>query len=273
MLLSASGAAEMTWRFIDMDLVDNVFGAAVFEAIMDARGKDRVDDTILFWRPAKPAVYVGYHQMVCEDINVEKCRERNIPIVRRVLGGGAGYCDANQIIYNVIFKERLGLPHGPKKVYQLVLGGVMEALRILGVSDVSVDDGRFSVYANGKKISGSGQLSSRGVVNSSGSFLVDFDYAAMCVVLNDPVKNLRVGVLKPEDGLTFLRREVPDATMDSAKMALLQGFEKVLGEVCDGALTAYELDLAEKLRSKYLSTEWIFRSDLRRKRRDLSAQN
>jgi len=263
----------MTWRFIDLDLVDNVFGAAVFEAIMDARGKDLVDDTILFWRPAKPAVYVGYHQMVEEDINVEECRERNIPIVRRVLGGGAGYCDANQIIYNVIFKERLGVPHGPKNVYQLVLGGVMEALRILGISDVSVDENRFSVYANGRKISGSGQLTCRGVVNSSGSFLVDFDYAAMCAVLKDPVKNLRVGVRKPEDGLTFLSREISGVTMDSAKKALLQGFEKILGETYGGALTAYELEFAEKLRPKYLSAEWIFRSDLRRKRRVLSVQN
>lgn len=273
MLLPASGAAEMTWRFIDLDLVDNVFGAAVFEAIMDARGKDLVDDTILFWRPIKPAVYVGYHQMVGEDINVEKCREHNIPIVRRVLGGGAGYCNSDQVIYNIIFKERRGLPHGPRGVYLLVLGGVMEALRILGISDVSVDENRFSVYANGKKISGSGQLTSRGVVNSSGSFLVDFDYAAMCAVLKDPVKNLRVGVMKPEDGLTFLSREIPGVTMDLAKKALRQGFEKVLGDVCDGTLSAYELGLAERLRPKYLSAEWIFRSDLRRKRRDLSAQN
>jgi lipoate-protein ligase A len=273
MLLSASGAASVTWRFIDLDLVESVFGAAVFEAIMDARQNDLVDDTILFWRPIKPAVYVGYHQMVEEDIDVKTCRELGVPIVRRILGGGAGYCDANQIIYNIIFKEGAGLPHGPKNVYRLVLRGVMEALRILGISDVSVDENRFSVYANGKKISGSGQLSSQGVVNSSGSFLVDFDYVAMCAVLKDPVKNLKQGVRKPEDGLTFLRKEIPGATMDSAKEALRSGFERVLGEVGTGALTDYELGLAEKLRPKYLSAEWIFRSDLRRKRRDLSAQN
>jgi lipoate-protein ligase A len=273
MLLSAAGAATVTWRFIDLDLVDNVLGAAVFEAIMDARGKDLVDDTILFWRPSKPAVYVGYHQVVEEDIDVEACRRREIPIVRRILGGGAGYCDSDQVIYNIIFRERANLPHGPKKVYEAVLGGVMEALRVFGLSDVSIDENRFSVYVNGKKISGSGQLSSRGIVNSSGSFLVGFDYAAMSAVLKDPVKNLKADVRKPEDGLTYLRRETSDASMDSAKKALLQGFTRVLGDAHVGELTSYERDLAEKLRPKYLSPEWVFRADLRKRRRHLSAES
>lgn len=258
------------WRFIDLDLVDNFFGPAVFEAIMEARRRDLVDDTLLFWRPLLPAVYVGYHQLVSEEVNIESCRRLGIPIIRRILGGGAGYCDRNQVIYNVIFKERKGMPYGPKKVYQLVLGGVIEALHILGISNTCVDEARFSVYANGKKISGSGQLSSRGIVNSSGSFLVDFDYSTMSSVLRDPIKNLKPGIRKPEEGLTSLRNEVPYASMDSAKAALRKGFEKVLGEMSTGSLEVFELEEAESLKSRYMSHDWTFRADIRRKRRILS---
>ena len=255
----------MSWRFIDLGCVDCFYGPAAFEAVMDARAKDLVSDTILFWRPEKPAVYVGYHQCVHADINVEACKAAGVPIIRRILGGGTGYCDCGQIIYNVISKEEgSGLPYGPKGVYGIVLGGVIEALKILGIKDSSIDEERFSVYANGKKISGSGQLSSRGVVNSGGSFLVDFNYFELSKYLKDPVKNLKKNITSPEDGLTCLRREIGEISIEKAGNALRKGFETALGPAASGSLTDYELKAAEELKDKYLSYEWTFRADMRR---------
>ena len=262
----------MTWRFIDLGVVDCFYGPASFEAIMDARAKDLVPDTILFWRPEKPAVYVGYHQLVNEDINVEACKAAGVPIIRRILGGGTGYCDSDQIIYNVIFKEDdAGLPYGPKGVYTRVLGGVIEALKTLGIKDVLLDVERFSVLANGKKISGSGQLSSGGVVNSSGSFLVDFNCTEMSKYLKDPVKNLKRGVRRPEDGLTWLRREIGKISVEEAGNGLLAGFETVLGPAKPGKMCDHEPSIVQMLLPKYRSDEWTFRADIRkdlRKKKD-----
>jgi len=258
----------MTWRAIDLGIVDCFYGPAAFEAIMDARAKDMVPDTILFWRPNKPAIYIGYHQLVNEDINVEACKAAGVPIIRRILGGGAGYCDCDQIIYNVIFKEDdAGLPYGPKGVYTRVLGGVIESLKMLGIKDALIDEERFSVYANGKKISGSGQLSSGGVVNSSGSFLVGFNCSEMSKYLTDPVKNLKKGIMRPEDGLTCLRREIGVVRMEDACMALRRGFEKALGNTYESDLTEYERKLADSMRSKYLNDEWTYRADNRKTRK------
>lgn len=259
---------KMKWRFIDLGEVDGILGVAIFEAIMEAIKKDMVDDTILFWRPSKPAIYIGYHQRAYEDVHVDICNRRGIPVIRRTLGGGTGYSDRNQIIYNIIFREdNPEIPHGPGNVYMFVLGGVVEALHALGVNDVSIDETRFGVYANGKKISGSGQLTSQGVVNAGGSFLVDFDFKTMGELLRDPVKNLKEGVDKPEDGMTYLKKEVGGITIDEAKTALRKGFEEILGESYDGALSGYESELAGKLRGKYLRNEWIFRADIRDERR------
>jgi lipoate-protein ligase A len=259
----------MKWRFIDLDLVDPYLGPAVFEAVMEARQKNLAPDTILFWRPKKPAVYVGYHQYVLEDINVEACRKDNVPIIRRTLGGGTGYCDQNQIIYNIIFSaEERGISQSPKKVYHYILSGLIETLRNIGISDAVIDESRYSVYANGKKISGSGQLSAYGIVDSSGSFLVDFDYNLMSKYLTNPVKNLRTGIKKPEDGLTSLSRELKrKIPIKEVKTELRKGFEKVLGESVEGSLSEYELSKAEELKPKYLTDEWTFRADDRRKRR------
>lgn len=259
------------WRFIDLGCVDSFYGPAAFEAVMDARAKDLVSDTILFWRPQKPSVYVGYHQFVHEDINVAACKVADIPIIRRILGGGTGYCDRGQILYNVIFKEGAGFPCGPKGVYCLVLGGVISALKSLGIMDSCIDENRFSVYANGKKISGSGQLSSGGVVNSGGSFLVDFNYLEMSKYLIDPVKNLRIGVKTPEEGLTCLRREIGEISVETAGKALRAGFEEVLGPAKACSLSGYESKAADGLRDKYLSSEWTFRADMRKDKKKNSA--
>lgn len=261
----------MRWRFIDLDGIDSILGTATFDAVMNARSNDLVEDTILFWRPSKPAVYIGYHQLAYEDIYVDICKERRIPIIRRILGGGTGYCDENQIIYNIIFREdNSKVPYGPRNVYKFILRGVVEALYTLGINDVSIDEKRFGVYANGKKISGSGQLTSQGVVNASGSFLIDFDFKTMCELLKDPVKNLKEGVDKPEDGMTYLKKEIEGITIDEAKTALRKGFEKILGKAYNGNLTPHESELAEKLREKYLRKEWVFRADIRKERRKKS---
>jgi lipoate-protein ligase A len=258
----------MNWRFIDLGLVDPFYGPAAFEAIMDARAKDLVPDTILFWRPQTPAIYVGYHQLVNEDINAEACKEAGVPIIRRTLGGGTGYCDPGQIIYNVIFKEGDSvIPPGPRAVYEKVLGAVVYGLKALGIIDARIEPERFGVYANGKKISGSGQLTSNGIVNSSGSFLVDFDYDEMSRYLKDPVKNLKKGVMRPEDGLTYLRREIGEISMDEAGKALLSGFEQSLGGAFQADLTDHESQAARMLLSKYGSHEWTFRADIRKEKR------
>ena len=258
---------KMSWRFVDLGEIDCFLGPAVFEAVMQAVSEDRVDDTILFWQPERPAVYVGFHQLVREDVDVEGCGKAGVPVIRRVLGGGAGYCDPNQVLYNIIYKEgSQRIPRGPRNAYRFILRGVVEALHGLGIRDACIDEERFGVYANGKKISGSGQLSSLGVVNSGGSFLVDFDYTAMGRFLKDPVKNLRKGVLRPEDGMTCLRKEVGNVTAGEAKAALRRGFEKVLGESYDAGLHDYETALARELRKKYLTDEWTFRADLRKDR-------
>lgn len=259
----------MRWRFIDLGLVDPYTGPAVFEAIMNARQKNLTADTILFWAPNKPAIYVGFHQIVYEDIDVEACEKDKIPVIRRILGGGTGYCDQNQILYNIIYsQETQNLPINPREIYKHILGGVIYALKSYGIKNTEIDEERYSVYANNKKISGSGQLNTQGIINSGGSFLIDFSCEQMSRYLKNPIKNLREGIRKPEEGLTSLRRELnKKIPVEDAKKTLRTGFESVLGKSNDGFLTEYELKLTEKLRPKYLSREWTFRADNRRKNR------
>jgi lipoate-protein ligase A len=49
--------------------------------------------------PSEPYVCLGYHQDLEQEIDEAFCREHNIPIFRRQVGGGAVYLDGNQVFY------------------------------------------------------------------------------------------------------------------------------------------------------------------------------
>jgi lipoate-protein ligase A len=91
-------------RFLDLGKIDGFYSAALFESVGRHVGAGFAPETILFWRVRSPVVYLGYHQCVKDEIFADFCSRNNIGIVRRILGGGCGFCDENQLLYSVIGK-------------------------------------------------------------------------------------------------------------------------------------------------------------------------
>ncbi len=219
-------------------------------------------ETILFWRVYSPVVYLGYHQCVGDEINADFCNNNNVGIVRRVLGGGCGFCDENQILYSVIGKEGGTIPCDVQAAYTKVLSGVVLALEVLGPGG-EIEPGRNAVYSKGKKISGNAQGRFDGAVLVNGSLLLDFNFELMDKVLKNPTKNLYPVEHAREGMITLKDMNVTD--VDTVKKVLRQGFEKALGiESQDGMLIESERDMADQLLSKYLQHDWIYKMDIKR---------
>jgi len=250
------------WRFIDMDRIDGFYSAALFESIGRHAGAGLSPETIFFWSVRSPVVYLGYHQCVADEINAGFCSRNNIGIVRRILGGGCGFCDENQILYSVIGREGGAIPDDILSAYAKVLGGVVEALETLGAGG-KLEPARNAVYSKERKISGNAQGRFGGAVLINGSLLLDFDFEMMDMVLKNPTKNLRP-VKHARDGMVTLK-EMGITDIDDVKKALRLGFEKALGiSSQNGRLTASEADLANQLLDKYTQKEWIYRMDIKR---------
>ncbi len=251
-----------SWRFLDLDRIDGFCSAALFEAIARHAGAGSVPETILFWRVRSPVVYLGYHQCVEDEVNADFCRQSNIGIVRRTLGGGCGFCDENQILYSVIGREGGVIPRDIQAAYIKVLGGVVMALEALG-SGGEIEPARNAVYSRGRKISGNAQGRFDGAVLINGSMLVDFDFELMDKVLKNPTKNLRP-VQRARDGMITLK-ETGITDIEAVKKALRQGFEEALGiTLQNGILTEGEVDTANQLLGRYLGHDWIYRMDIKR---------
>ena len=260
----------MTWRFIDADRIDGYYSAALFESIAKHVGAGRADETILFWRVRTPVVYLGYHQYVEDEIHEDYCVANDIQVIRRVLGGGCGFCDENQILFSVIGREAGGvISPDIHDAYSRVLGGVVSALEALGC-DGELEPARNAVYSGGRKISGNAQGRFDGAVLVNGSLLLDFDFDEMDRVLKDPTKNLAAGVRYARDGMITLSDLLGRRGYEvgHVKEALKRGFEDALGvTTVRGALTDSEDLLASRLVDRHRSRDWVYRMDDKRRRR------
>ncbi len=250
------------WRFLDLDKISGFYSAALFESIGRHAGAGSVPETILFWRASSPVVYLGYHQCVEDEVNADFCDQNNIGIVRRILGGGCGFCDENQILYSVIGREDGVIPRDIQEAYRKVLGGVVNALETLGAGG-EIEPARNAVYSKGRKISGNAQGRFEGAVLVNGSLLLDFDFEMMDKVLKNPTKNLRPVASAREGMITLKEMGIED--LENVKTVLRRGFEKALGISSQGcALTASEIDTANQLLQKYRQHDWIYKMDIKR---------
>lgn len=257
------------WRFIDLNKIDGFESAAIFESIAKNVGSGLSPETIFFWSVKSPVVYLGYHQCLKDEVNVDYCRENNIEVIRRILGGGCGFCDEKQILFSCIGKETGIIPADIQDAYKKVLGGVVHALLILG-ADGEIEPVRNAIYSKGKKISGNAQGRMYGAVLVNGSLLLDFDFELMDKVLKNPTRNL-YPVDSARDGMITLK-DMGITEIELVKNALRNGFEKALGiKTIEGVLTENEIITSDKLLEKYKSIDWTYRMDIKRERRKTSS--
>jgi lipoate-protein ligase A len=250
------------WRFIDLDRIDGFYSAALFESIAKHVGANLSPETILFWRIRSPVVYLGYHQCVADEIKEDYCIDNNIGIIRRILGGGCGFCDEDQILFSVIGKDVGIIPTDIQAAYEKVLGGVVNALSQLGARG-EIEPARNAVYTNGRKISGNAQGRLDGAVLINGSLLLDFDFGLMDKVLKNPTKNLYPVNCAREGMITLKDLGVMD--IEFVKKTLRSGFESALGITTgEGVLTKDEIQTADRLLEKYKDHEWTYKMDIKR---------
>jgi len=250
------------WRFLDLDKIDGFYSAALFESIGRHVGIGSSPETILFWRVRSPVVYLGYHQCVEDEVNADFCSARNIGIVRRILGGGCGFCDENQILFSIIGREGGVIPGDIQAAYRKVLGGVVDALETLGAGG-ELEPERNAVYSRGRKISGNAQGRFDGAVLINGSLLLSFDFELMDKVLKNPTKNL-LPVSSAREGMITLK-DMGITDIEHAKKALRVGFENALGiSLKEGVMAENEMNLANRLLERYTQREWIYKMDIKR---------
>jgi len=253
-----------TWRLLKLEAKDAFTNMAVDEAIVTARIKGSVPNTLRLYRWNPSAVSIGRFQNIFKEVHVENCKRHGVDIVRRITGGGTVYHDfEGEITYSVVVKEEDLGTSDVVAAYRTICRGLIEAAKILGVdANFNPGDPRNcpNITINMKKISGSAQFHKGGVLLQHGTFLLDVDLTKMFTFLRVPwAKTVTDVICVAKERITSIKHEITSKiSVEEAYQALIKGFQKAFStQFREETLTSYEQELAEKLRSeKYTTDEW-----------------
>ncbi|PLR75368.1 lipoate--protein ligase [Bacillus sp. V3-13] len=137
-----------------------------------------INETYLLFYINEPSIIIGKNQNTIEEINTEYVESKGIHVVRRLSGGGAVYHDLGNLNFSFITKDDGESFHNFKKFTEPVIA----ALQKLGVN--AELSGRNDIVAEGRKISGNAQFSTRGRMFSHGTLLFNSEIEHVVSALN-----------------------------------------------------------------------------------------
>jgi lipoate-protein ligase A len=251
------------WRLLDTGPRDAFYNMALDEAIVVARSRNLVPNTLRFFRWNPSAVSIGYFQSMEEEVDTSTCDVKGIDYVRRKTGGGAVYHDrGGELTYSLIVNQDHRLISSDfQETYGTLCSGLVKGLRLLGIPAEfkPIND----IIAHGKKVSGNAQTRGMNVVHQHGTILREVDPSLMFTVLKVPNEKIRDKLIKSvEERVTsvnkLLKRKLG---FEELQRALIKGLEESYEvTLVPETTTKFEEQLAAELKAeKYAAREWNFK--------------
>lgn len=255
------------WRYIDHPPAEASWNMAVDEAILTAALDGKSPPTIRFFQWQKPSITFGYMVKVDNELNVDLCKKRDVPFIRRITGGGVVFhgCD---ITYSIVFPKSLAPEtSSPLSSYRLINRIFVNALKKIGIKASLLEDKvehsrdvcfveptEYDVLYKGRKLIGNAQRRRRDWVLNHGSMLFDTGYRKMA----DLIANLENPVETFSRNSISIQEILPDLTREKVISAIINQFENDIGiKIKHGDLNDEESSLADKLvETKYSTEEW-----------------
>jgi lipoate---protein ligase len=241
----------MDYRLLDTGKQSAAMNMAIDEAIIMSKTA-----TLRFYGWEPPAITLGYFQSAEKEVDLERCAEEGIDVIRRLTGGGAVFHD-KEITYSFIVPEdSREVSKNILESYGQICGFVIAGLKKLGIGAEfkPIND----IVVGGRKISGNAQTRRGRMLLQHGTILLDVDVARMFSLLKVPDEKIRDKMISAvEERVTSLRallgREVG---FDEAKFAIASAFKESGRGLKASELTEDERKTAKKLLSKYSGNDW-----------------
>lgn len=214
-----------------------------------------INESYLLFYINEPSIIIGKNQNSIEEINIDYVEENNIHVVRRLSGGGAVYHDLGNLNFSFITKDDGDSFHNFKKFTEPVVA----ALRKLGVQ--AEMSGRNDLLANGLKISGNAQFSTKGRMFSHGTLLFQTN-------MDDVVAALKVRKDKIESkGIKSIRSRVANIadlldepmTIEEFRRFLLKNIFEDKEEIPEYCLDEKDWRVIEQIsQERYKNWDWTY---------------
>ncbi|EGB16314.1 lipoyltransferase and lipoate-protein ligase [Pseudodesulfovibrio mercurii] len=238
-------------RYIYNQSTDPTFNLAAEEWLLTESG----DEIFMLWRN-RPAVIVGRNQNTLAEIDEAFTRERGIPVVRRLSGGGAVFHDLGNINFTFINN---GNPSEGLDFERFTVP-IQKALRSMGVE--CVFSGRNDLLIDGKKFSGNAQHFHGGRILHHGTLLFSSDMTDLTGALRvDPEKYRDKAVKSVRSRVTNIASHLPVAMEVTDFIRALMDFVSGGASPDDMALSDDETAVIKTLADRrYRTWDWNFGS-------------
>jgi len=234
---------------LDFGRVDPLRSQTLWHAIA-AGVSAGASPTLSFLRPSEPYVCIGFHRRV-DEVDLDECRRRDIPVYRRMVGGGLVYLDDGQVFFQITVPAS-SVPPVRTMAMRRLLAPAVTAFRQVGV-DATLDEAGEIVVGDRKVCGhGAGQLGDAVVV--VGNLIERFDHDAAAAVLNAPSPSARAEVLR------LMRRYVASTTVDpdAFQAAAITAYAAALGLTPRaGVLTPIETERLAELDRRFSDPAWV----------------
>jgi len=246
------------WRLLETGARGAAENIALDDVLLDGVARGVSPNTIRFLQFSPAAALIGFHQDVDQEIRVDYCKAKGIDINRRLTGGGAVYFTPNHLGWEIIARPRRQFSLDIHGLYELICGGVAEALRNLGLN--ACFRPRNDIEVNGRKISGTGGVERGEAFLFQGTLLTSLDVMEMMMALRIPLKKISdKSIESVSERVTTLERE----------LGFLPSVQKIKESLASKLASSLEADLKpgelrfdeEKRLSRRLSffssDEWV----------------
>ncbi|UCH37475.1 MAG: lipoate--protein ligase family protein [Candidatus Bathyarchaeota archaeon] len=228
---------------------------------MSCVGKTTIPCSLRFWQNTTAAI-IGAFQCAELEVCLDACQRKNVPVIRRISGGGAVYHDLG----NLNFSIYVTTDHSFLKVYQDTSLAIINALHLLNIKARQISQN--TIVVNERKISGLAGAMRNGAILIHGSLLINTDLKILSHILNlrddrlvpiEPkrkfVKSNKKKVVNLYDVLGY------EISLSKVKDALQHSFETVFSVAFhESALSNHEIHLGNKLcQNKYRRSDWNFK--------------
>lgn len=213
-----------------------------------------INETYLLFYINEPSIIIGKNQNSVEEINTEYVESNGIHVVRRLSGGGAVYHDLGNLNYSFITKDDGDSFHNFRKFTEPVIA----ALKQMGVN--AELSGRNDIIAEGRKISGNAQFSTKGRMFTHGTLLFNSE-------MDHIVSALRVKKDKIESkGIKSVRSRVANISEFLTEQLTIGEFRSALlkfifqgEEVTEYVLTEEDWEKIYQLsKERYQNWDWNY---------------
>ena len=214
--------------------------------------------TMRMWRWIEPALVIGSHQSVSNEVDLEAAREHGFVVTRRMSGGGTMLCEPNRTItYSLCLPESLVAGISFRKSYALLDAWAVAAFNEMGVpaSYREIND----IISPRGKIAGAAQARRRGFVLHHTTIAHSMDVELLPRII-------RIGRAKlTERGVRSAEKTVSplswftELSCEEVATRMQAHFMREF-DAGDGALSSGEVAAAEDLvATKYGAPGWINR--------------